>query len=397
MRLPILMIAVMASVLSACTGVRVLPAPPVESYELAIVPGYGPEIRSWGDTVTDATGKRIAEIRQQIIERVRVEGQIPNNGRADVLVLSGGGSDGAYGAGLLNGWTDRGGRPEFAAVTGISTGALIAPYAFLGPDFDSALERFYTNTQTDDVVELQVLAALFGNVLGLTSTSKLEQTLRDAVDADMVDRIAAEHRKGRRLLVGTTNLDAQRPVTWDIGKIAASDDPGRAVLIRRILLASASIPGAFPPVQIVVEAEGQRYAEMHVDGGVTRQLFFVPRGLELTDQSLGDGAIFRLGTIYVVRNTKLAPSYQEIEAGIVPIAQRSISTLIKAAGVADAALIEEQAKDGGFGLSLTAVPESFDLQEQELFDPVYMRALYTLGYESALQGTPWTVVAEPSG
>lgn len=394
MRLCVLLFAALM-VLSACTGTRVLPAPPAQAHDVAALPGYG-QIRFWADEVPKGSEASIANIRQQIKRRVLAEGVIPNNGRADVLVLSGGGSDGAYGAGLLNGWSDRGGRPEFAAVTGISTGALIAPYAFLGSEYDSELERFYTNTQTDDVVDFQIFKALTGAVLGLTSTSKLERTLRQAVNAKMVDQIAAEHNKGRRLLVGTTNLDAQRPVTWDIGAIAASDNPNRAVLIRRILLASASIPGAFPPVQFVVEVDGQRYAEMHVDGGVTRQLFFVPRGLDISDQQLSEDRVFRLGTIYVVRNTKLDPTYQEIQAGIVPIAQRSISTLIKSAGVADAALIQQQAEDAGFGLALTAVPEQFDRQEEELFDPVYMRALYNLGYESALKGMPWAVVREPA-
>ena len=147
-------------------------------------------------------------IRQQIADRFAAEGKVPNGGRIDILVLSGGGSDGAYGAGLLNGWTDSTGRPEFALVTGISTGALIAPFAFLGSDYDDELERFYTNTGTDDLIDLQIFSALTGKVLGLTNTTKLRNTLNEVVTKEVLDQIAAEHRKGRRQSIETDP-------TWD--------------------------------------------------------------------------------------------------------------------------------------------------------------------------------------
>ena len=294
--------------LSACTGERFISAAPAELYEQAKIPGLS-GIRSFGDVVPPDAEEQLDVIRQQIADRIAAEGKLPNNGRVDILVLSGGGSDGAYGAGLLNGWSDRTGRPEFALVTGISTGALIAPFAFLGSEYDEELERFYTNTGTDDLVDLQIFSALTGKVLGLTNTTKLQETLSQVITPAFLDRVAEEHAKGRRLLIGTTNLDAQRPVTWDIGAIASSGFPAREQLVRNVLLASASIPGAFPPVLFNVVVNGKRYSEMHVDGGVTRQLFSLPRGLGLRDSEIpGDGAL-SLGTIYVVRNTKLAPQF----------------------------------------------------------------------------------------
>lgn len=381
------------TLLSACAGERVAQAPPEGDHLQAVIPGFE-NIRSWGDEASSAD-LHLSEIQAQIADRVRREGTLPNAGQADVLVLSGGGSDGAYGAGLLNGWSDRGDRPEFSLVTGISTGALIAPYAFIGSSRDADLERLFTNTATDDLVIVQIFDLVFGNLLGVVDTSPLVATLDQALSPELIAEIAAEHNKGRRLLVGTTNLDAQRPMIWDIGSIAASNVPGSARLIRNILLASASIPGVFPPVEFVVDIDGQEYSEMHADGGVSRQLFFVPRGYSIPVEAQGKEARIKKGTIYLVRNTKLAPDYQPTRAAVVDIVARSVSTLIKFSAVADVGVIGAQAREDGFEVSVTAVPEDFDVPEQELFDPVYMRSLFDVGYNRALRGMPWTVIARP--
>lgn len=381
-------------VLAGCTGTRLLNAPPEEQAPRAIIPGYDGPIRFADAIPEDELTAQLTLFRSQIAARVATEGQLPNGGVADVLVLSGGGSDGAYGAGLLNGWSDRPAqdRPEFLLVTGISTGALIAPYAFVGSEFDPELERFYTNTATDDILDINPLRALTGAALGLADTTRLVSTLDRALTPELIERIAVEHKKGRRLLVGTTNLDSQQAVTWDVGAIAVSDNPGKIKLIRDVLLASASIPGAFPPILFEVEADGKRYSEMHVDGGVTRQLFALP--LSIAEATSQDGVAngLKRGTIYVVRNTKLAPSYEPTAPGLVPIASRSVSTLIKSAGAADIVVVQNTASRAGFGLWTSAVPESFDADENELFDPVYMRALYKVGYQLALEGEPWVKV-----
>ncbi len=388
---PSIILTFIAVILMACTGDRLHPAPPEEAYRLAKIPGFS-DIRYWGDEVPANAHENIAHVRAQVARRVATEGRSPNNGRLDVLVLSGGGSDGAFGAGLLNGWTTRGGRPEFGVVTGISTGALTAPYAFVGSDFDEELERFYTNTKTSDVVTFRVLDALMGKSLGLADTSLLKAMLDKAMTPALIARIAEEYRKGRRLLIGTTNLDAQRPVVWDIGKIAASGDPAAPGLIRDILLASSSIPGAFPPVEFTVTANGQTYTEMHVDGGVTRQLFFFPVDVDVPEIGRALASAMQFGSVYALRNTRLVATYAPIEPDLISITARSVSTLIRSAGVADIQVIETQARDNGFGLQVTAVPESFDVPETELFDPVYMRALYELGYRMAIDGKAWMMV-----
>jgi predicted acylesterase/phospholipase RssA len=183
------------------------------------------------------------------------------------LAVSGGGDNGAFGAGLLNGWTETGTRPEFKLVTGVSTGALIAPFAFLGPDHDGTLKRFYTTLAPSDILEMRsLLAAITSDALA--DNAPLWQLVENVVDQALLDAIAAEYNdKGRLLLVATVDLDARQSVLWNMTKIAASDDPKALELFRSVMIASAAIPGTFPPVMIDVELDGQAYQEMHVDGG----------------------------------------------------------------------------------------------------------------------------------
>ena len=389
--------ALAAIAVSGCAGIRPLPAFDRPQQELATIRGMDEDlgVRFWGDLAPERTQDELRQIRAQIDMRVMAEGALPNDGAYDVLALSGGGSDGAYGAGLLKGWSERGDRPEFALVTGISVGALLAPFAFLGEGYDDELETLFTDTRTEDVVEVILFRALFGWALGLTDIAPLQLTLDRILTPELVARIAEEHGKGRRLWIGTTYLDAQRPVIWDIGRIAASDYADKRALIRNILLASAAIPGAFPPVLFQVERDGRLYSEMHVDGAITRSLFIYPRNLDLKGEVDNGPSGMRIGTIYVVRNTKLEPDYQPVAPSILRIAERSIWTLIKAAGIADVQAIEDQARRDGWVLKRTSVPLDFNVVEADFFDPAYMRALYDIGFERAVRGEAWDTVVEP--
>ncbi|MEM7176989.1 MAG: patatin-like phospholipase family protein [Pseudomonadota bacterium] len=372
---------------AACTGSRNFPAPGPDLNTQANPPGYQ-NVRFYGQGEGGIVDAEIATVRRQIRERIAREGEVPNNGLYDVLVLSGGGPDGAFGAGLLNGWTTRGDRPEFALVTGISTGSLIAPFAFLGPEFDPELKKFYTQTATDDVVSFEVLAGLLGRA-GLTDTTPIRGILERQITPEFVALIAAEHLKGRRLWVGTSDLDAQRPVIWDVGAIAASGREDAPALIQQVLLASASIPGAFPPVLIDVEANGEQFTELHMDGGVTRQLFLFPAEAPFRPQEEEEAAVMVRGSVYAIRNSKLVPEYAETEPGILQIAARSVSTLLKSGGINDIAVLNEQAGDADFEVFVIAVPETFNEPSKELFDKTYMQALYNVGYEMGAGGVPW--------
>ena len=380
--------------LAACTGIRPQPAPPPGAFLDAALAGFE-EVRFWGDRPPQRRAQEVALLVQQLRARARREGDWPNGGRLESLVLSGGGSDGPFGAGLLVGWTDAGTRPEFGIVTGISAGALIAPFAFLGSDFDDELTEFTVEGSTDSLVTVQIATALLDGV-GLLDNSKLRQKLRGLITEDVVRAIAAEHDRGRRLLIGTTNLDAQRPVYWRIDAIA-KQGLGRpratADLITRIIVASASIPGVFPPQFFAVEAGGQVFTEMHVDGGVTNQLFFLPIDRELAASLPPDVRRYAAnGTIYVIRNTKLSPDYSPVEPGLVQIAGRSISTMIKFGGRGDILTLAARARDAGYRVKVTAVPESFDMVAQELFDPAYMQSLFAVGRSMADAPGTWTEI-----
>ncbi len=223
------------------------------------------------------------------------------------LALSGGGDAGAFGAGILVGWTDLGSRPEFKVVTGVSAGALIAPFAFLGPKYDYILRKAGGSIGPRDIFHLHTwLAALSRD--GIADDHPLWILIEKYVTSDLLMEIAREYAKGRVLLIGTTDLDARRSVVWNMGAIASSPEPRALELFRKVLLASASIPGIFPPVMIDVDLDGRRFQEMHVDGGVMRQVFLLPR---LFFQGLRDQGTYaqRERHVYVIRNGRIEPQW----------------------------------------------------------------------------------------
>lgn len=299
------------------------------------------------------------------------------------LAISGGGDNGAYGAGFLNGWTAAGTRPEFKAVTGVSTGALIAPFAFLGPKYDYVLERVYTQTSQKDIFKKRgLIKGMFGDAMA--DSRPLAQTISEYVNQQLLDEIAAEYAKGRVLLVGTANLDSLEPVIWNMTAIAASKDPRSIPLFRNILLASASIPGAFPPVLIDVDANGARYQEMHVDGGTMAQVFFYPPSLNV--QRTGGE---RQRSLYIIRNARLDADWASVERSTLSIAARAIGSLTRTQGIGDLYRIYSTTQRDGIDFNLTFIPRTFNTPHVEEFDTNYMRELYALGKSAALSGYKW--------
>ncbi len=304
------------------------------------------------------------------------------------LSLSGGGGDGAYGAGLLVGWTASGRRPKFDVVTGISTGALIAPMAFLGPAYDAKLKEAYTTVSTADVERSQDVMALVGGADSLSGAGGLQALIARYLTAPMVEAIAAEHRKGRALLIGTTNLDSQRPIIWDIGAIAESGRPDALALIRQIIQASASIPGEFPPVKIAVSADGKPFNELHVDGGVTRQVFLFPPGYDpkIVDTAIGWRPTRRA---YIIRNAKVDPDYELTQSQLLPIANRSISTLIKTQGIGDLYRIYTVSQLDKIDFNVSYIPSDFTARSTSFLDKDYMNKLFDFGYQEGKAGIRW--------
>lgn len=365
---------------------------PMEKADLAIVPEM-PAVRAWAGRLSPA-------FQDSIVESFKVEKPGDNPVDADgaihysLLALSGGGPDGAYGAGILNGWSARGNRPKFKLVTGVSAGALLATFAFLGEEYDPVIKKFFTETKTEDVIKEKSLLALM-NDDSLTDTTPLATILAEQVTAEVLAKVAAEHAKGRRLFVGTTNLDSDKFVIWDMGAIASSKSPGALALYRKVLLASASIPVAMPPQYIEVDVDGKRYDEMHVDGGSKFQVFLygvtmdIPaamRAAKLADNS-------RKADLYIIRNSKFTAGNVPVNRTVMSIAGKAVSSIIAGGSIGDMYRIYSLTSRGHAKFHLGAIPPDFNptVESESLFDPKAMREVYKLGYDqaSSKNGYPW--------
>ena len=348
--------------------------------------------RFWPDT----QGEALLREGVQALERERAAARITsgssggstvNLSPANFLAVSGGGDDGAFGAGLICGWSDSGKMPTSKLVTGVSTGSMIAPFAFLGGAYIGRLRTLYTTIKPEDISED---AGLFGALFGeaLADTEPLARLISRYVDQQMLADIAREYARGRLLLIGTTSLDEQRPVIWNLGAIAGSGHPGALELTRKVLLASAAIPGAFPPVMIEVDAAGRRYQEMNVDGGAVVQTFLYPpdTGLRVDLRSAEHA---RQRHAYIVRNGRLDPDWAKVDRRFLKIVGRAISTMIHYSGYNDIIRIYATTKRDGVDYNLAYIEPDFPDMKHEEFDPAYLRALFDYGYAKGRQGSAW--------
>jgi hypothetical protein len=291
------------------------------------------------------------------------------------LVLTTGAEDGAYGAGFLNGWTESGERPDFSVVTGVSSGAMIAVYAFLGRRYDGALREAYTNVDATDIFEISATPE------SMVDSWPLKRLIDKKITSDLLGAVAAEHQRGRRLFVITTNLDAGHATVWNMGLIAARGGPQAVMLFRKVVLASASIPGAFPPVFIDVEARGHRFQEMHVDGGVNGPMYVAPESVLLSP----NGSRLPASELYVIVNGKLESEFALTGRTIADIVGRSFSLALKLGARTALYLFSQAARRDGIGMKVTMVDAAFDRQERGVFDPRYMKALFEFGVERGRQ------------
>lgn len=312
-------------------------------------------------------------------------GQLPP---AVYLAVSGGGDNGAFGAGLLCGWTAAGDRPVFKLVTGISTGALIAPFAFLGSAYDAQLKEFYTTISQKDILEKRSILAAINND-AIADNQPLWKLVGKAVNQKMLDAIAGEYNKGRLLLVATVNLDARQGIIWNMTKIASSGHPKALDLFRSILIASAAIPGAFPPMMLDVEADGKQYQEMHVDGGTMAQVFLYPPSISLKELERQEKVGERERRLYIIRNSRLDPDWAQVDRRTLTILGQAITSLIQTQGIGDLYRIYLTAQQDGVDYNLAYIPASFNVPKKEDFDTAYMRQLFDVGYNMAAKGYPW--------
>jgi len=380
--MPLMAIVLMVAFAQGCASVPKRNPVPEQLSENAVIPGI-PRARNWGDEAPPDIHIWMAKSKEELqAEYPGLFGKVHN-----YLAISGGGANGAFGAGLLKGWAEAGTRPEFDMVTGISTGALTAPFAFLGPEYDDVIEHIYTSYATKDLVKKRkVINAVTSDALG--NTEKLADLIAEYMDDDLMRALAEEHRKGRNLVIGTTNLDVERPVAWNVARIAASGEPFAYDLVRQVILASASIPVAFPPVAIEVEVDGRQYDELHVDGGTASQVFLYPAGIPW-DEVLEKLEVPGTPNVFVIRNSRLDPKSTAVNRKLFPIASRTIDSLIRTQGIGDLYRIFALTKRDGLEFHLAYIPKDFDEMPTEVFDPVYMRKLFDLGYEMARSGYEW--------
>ncbi len=373
---------ILLGILTACSGLdRTHVAPPKSSYKSFYPVGF-PDVRTVGAWTLNETQDEVQAFRKNA--RVSTRG----GGGLNVLALSSGGSDGAFGAGVIKGWTKTGQRPVFDVVTGVSTGSLIAPFAFLGPQYDENVKRLYTQTATSDLIQGRFLAGIF-NGESLFNTSRLRQIIRRELTDDMIDEIADAHEAGRRLLVGTTHMDAAEPVIWNLGKIATARTPQAHKLIRDILWASSAIPIAFTPVEFDVTDGQINRREMHVDGGITQVVFVYGAEVNMRAILRSLGIANRDNRIWLIHNNPLFPPYSPQRTGLIKMATRTIDTLIAAQSVGDIQEVAALADRDGFTFRLMLMPEDFAVESTEIFDMQYMRQLYDVGVASGSDMSRW--------
>lgn len=301
------------------------------------------------------------------------------------LALSGGGADGAYGVGVLNGWTAAGTRPSFSVVSGVSTGGLIAPFAFLGSEYDDTLREVYTSGIAESLLDdPSVIRVLFGS--GLFGNTRLRELVARYVGPEILAAVARENARGRKLLVVTTDLDTQRTVVWDMGKIAAVGSPEALRLFRDVMAASASIPLVFPPILIEAEGQGRRFQEMHVDGGVTAPVLTLPDALFFQGRLPGNSRM----NIYILVNKKLERTFELVSNGTLEVASRSLSSITQSQTRSVIFSTYDFARRNRWGFHLSYIERNYPAAPKEGFDTAYMRTLYQHGYEKAASGHAWS-------
>lgn len=357
-------IAVLAIALSACSFVAPRRAPiPAALADIAIIEA-STTLRYWGDDPHFASSHTMVKPGA--------------DGRVDFLTLSGGGINGAYGAGYLVGWSQSGQRPDFEVVTGISVGAIMAPLAFLGPQYDGRLRDVFSSLTESSNPAADFISAVFG-APSILSNAPVLGAIRRVVDDHVLEEIGKAHRQGRRLYIGTTNLDAQRPVVWDIGAIANSNLPNRLQLVHNIILASAAVPGVFPPVLVDVSAQGERFNELHVDGGVTQQVLLMPGGY-------GNSGHNGASRLYVIFNGVVEPTRETVQISSMSLLERAVPTMLKYLGRANLAELANSARAGGMSFRITAIPAAFPESTSVFGSPAWLSLLFDYGVESGKVG-----------
>ena len=375
--------------LAACASEPTRNPVPLEYYDQAEVVDM-PGVRVWGD-------ERSQLLHDDVVQSIKSEkaGLFPRGPQGELqysgLAISGGGDHGAFGAGYLQGWSDSGTRPNFKIVTGISTGALIAPFAMLGSDYDAILKKSYTTTTADDVFKMRPITSVFWGE-SLADNHPLLELVHDVATDEVIDAVGKAHKNGQRLFIGTTNFDAQRAVIWNMGAVANSKHPEAYRVFREILVASAAIPVFFPPILLDVEVNGEVYDEMHVDGGTVGQMFFYGATLDWKNvlaEASGGKELVDHSTLYVIVDGEVDPKSKAIRRRLMPMTERTINTLIKVSAWSALYRMYLHAEQGGYSFKYVGLPDTYQSQSDKPYDPEEMSRMFDIGYKMGLKGESW--------
>lgn len=354
------------------------------------------EIPGMPNVCASIDNPNIPFMSQSLIDSFKEEGKTDyvTNGVKNypALIISGGVSNSAYGVGFLKGWSRGGSRPTFKIVTGVSSGAIVAIFAFLGKDYDDQLEEIFTSISTKDVLKPKnmVLSLLLGD--SLMSSEPLVKKINNVVDEKFLAKIAGEHKKGRRLYVGVTDMDAKKFIVWDMGAIASVGGSDSVRIFRKVILASCALPVIVPPVYLHVEADGKKYVEMYSDGAATTGIFYIYPLLESMECAshacVIDPGEFR-SKLYILCCSSLTSHSQQVGSNLVAIASCALDTYGSAKMLGETYRIYTFAKEKNWDYNLMYIPDDFVPAQKEMFDKQEMRRLFKRGYEDAVAGYKW--------
>lgn len=374
-----LILAACLCLLSACALPRRSASPSL--FGAASPAGFPSDIRYYAAD-WHALDRRVSRALQ------RVRSASPD-GRINVLALSGGGAVGAFGAGALIGLSRRGERPDFQIVTGVSTGALIAPFAFLGSGWDAQLADAFSGERARSLLHQHWLRRLLSP--GAYEAAPLAELVDHYVTFRLLHAVARESARGRLLEVATTDVDKEETVIWDMGAIASPGDESARELFRDVLVASASVPGVFPPVILHVREGGVTHDEMHVDGATSVPFIAAPESLFFSSLRLAD---LRGGKIYILVNGQLASEPSTTPFRTISVLSRSFATALRHMSRMQLASTAEFARAHGMELEFTAIPMDYPQVSALDFRQAAMGSLFGYGSECAEQGRLWTTVDE---
>ena len=313
-----------------------------------------------------------------------------NGDRLNILAISGGGTNGAFGAGVINGLYDSGELPEYTVITGISAGSLMAPFVFAGGEHIARLKTVMLELNDKMILgERNFLNTLIKDAF--TTGESFYSFIESVYTPEMIEKIALEHQSGRRLFIGTTQFDSERLMVWNIGRIAESDLPNKVTLIHQILAASSSIPGVFPPQFIEVEENGKRYEELHVDGGLATQVFFdiAKTDFGALSDSLG---LQNKPYVHVIRNGLLNVPYQVTPDKGIALLTRTLSSMTVRQTRGDLYRMMYFSQEYDLDLSFTFIDDDFEGHKttKKMFDLQYMTLLYDYGYNKVKHDAVWS-------